>query len=87
MDEEHDHGKMRRIASEWHGGMRSDLYAFASTGTIRYDLLAEVEDEVNNFAVLTDEDEVTMDELTELRDYVAECGIRGPREGWSEIWG
>jgi hypothetical protein len=35
-----------RIAAEWHPGMTSALYAFASSGAVRPDLRAEVETEV-----------------------------------------
>jgi len=33
--------KARRIASEWHGGQASALYAFASTGTVIAGFLGE----------------------------------------------
>lgn len=29
---------LRRVASEWHGGQTCPLYAFASTGSIAWDL-------------------------------------------------
>lgn len=38
-----DEARAREIASWWHGGQWSALYAFCSTGTRRDDLLAEVE--------------------------------------------
>ena len=37
----------RRVAAGWHPGMTSALYAFASSGAVRPDLRAEVEDEVS----------------------------------------
>jgi hypothetical protein len=38
-----DLSEARRIASEWHSGQWSALYAFASSGTIQRDLEGEVE--------------------------------------------
>ena len=35
-------GEARLIASQWHGGQNSALYAFSSTGTIREDLEDEI---------------------------------------------
>lgn len=37
-----DETRAREIASWWHGGQSSALYAYCSTGTRRDDLLAEV---------------------------------------------
>ena len=39
MEHEHD---FRHIASEWHGGQWSALYAFASTGTVTHGLCGEI---------------------------------------------
>jgi hypothetical protein len=36
------HAQARRIASEWHGGSHSPLYAFVSTGRITDNTLEEV---------------------------------------------
>lgn len=36
--------ELRRIASDWHGGQRSPLLAFASTGTMIDGLEAEIRD-------------------------------------------
>lgn len=35
-------GEARLIASQWHGGQNSPLYAFASSGTILPDLADEI---------------------------------------------
>ena len=34
----------RETAAAWHGGQWSPLYAFASTGTVREDVLSEVDE-------------------------------------------
>lgn len=41
-------GTARLIASQWHGGQWSALYAFASTGTILEDLIHEIEDDLES---------------------------------------
>lgn len=59
----------REVASHWHGGMSSALYAFSSTGTIRDDLLSEIEDAIESCSV-TEQEEGDIDRLTSLLHYV-----------------
>jgi hypothetical protein len=54
----------REIASYWHGGQFSPLYAFSSSGTILPGLLGEIEDCLNTA------EQKDKDELRDLRTYV-----------------
>lgn len=56
-----DEGEARFIASQWHGGQNSALYAFASTGTI----LDGLEDEITS-----DCDSADKIDLQALLDYL-----------------
>lgn len=78
-------GTARRIAAEWHGGIRSDLYAFVSTGTIRPTLHEETGQLLLDADVHAHGAEA-IDELTLLHAYVVETGERGPQAGWAELW-
>lgn len=71
MDPLTDHDA-RMIASDWHGGQRSPLYALASTGAILPNTMADIE------SLRTDNAE-----LAALRAYVVEHGVRGPQKGWN----
>jgi hypothetical protein len=55
----------RRIASEWHGGQASPLYAFSSTGTILPGLLSEI-----NQCIRESSGHDDIDELRLLRTYI-----------------
>ncbi len=57
----------RRIASEWHGGKSSALYAFASSGTILDTLEREIRDDLKESTEYQSDDE-----LSSLLDYVKE---------------
>jgi hypothetical protein len=80
----------RRIASEWHGGGGTALYAFTSTGAIdtaREDhrLMHEIEDCVASLATQPHTRTVDVDDLFNLRTYVSHTGKRGPQPGWSDL--
>lgn len=71
-------GKARRIASEWHSGMSSPFYAFASCGVITEDVIEAARRELReNPAEL---------ELKLLHEYVKLNGIRPVVDGWSRHW-
>lgn len=73
----------RRIAAEWHGGLSSAMYAFASSGFIAPDLEAEITHELEidrNFASVEEKTP-----LIRLLDYVRVKGERGPVDGWSNL--
>ena len=78
-------GRMRRIASEWHGGQHSPTYSFTSTGTITDALRTEVEALMVG-ADITVHEEEALDELSELHDYLVTTANRGPVEGWDQLW-
>ena len=59
--------RMRRIASWWHSGMWSALYAFSSTGTILSSLRAEIRTCIEESDIYTDRVE-----LLDLLEYVIE---------------
>jgi hypothetical protein len=63
-------GQARRIASEWHGGMSSALYSFASSGAIDLD---RVRDEISRELGQLDAGEVRR-ELLALDKYVGTAG-------------
>ena len=82
----------RKIASEWHGGGGTALYAFSSTGAINtaradHDIIAEIND--------CRPDGESISELWKLVGYVYansstnpdddEDITRGPVEGWSKL--
>lgn len=43
----------RRLASEWHGGQWSPMYAYASTGSVTRGLCAEIRHCLSGFSQLT----------------------------------
>jgi hypothetical protein len=67
------HGQARRIASEWHGGQRSALYALASAGHIGDDTLSEIDRQIGKVdrrpEVFDDPPQARID-LCALRTYV-----------------
>ncbi len=78
----------RKIASEWHGGQGTALYAFSSTGAIDtaradHDATAEVADLI--WAIPAETDERNANELRDLERYVNANGPRGPQEGWGDL--
>lgn len=75
------HGQARVIASEWHGGQASPLYALASSGAVDLD---RVVTEVDMCLAAADSAEDMR--LRALRRYVRTCGSRGPVRGWSDLW-
>lgn len=70
----------RIIASEWHGGQRSPLYALTSTGAI----VEGVEREIMEDIAYPSTDSTETARLNSLLDYVEAKGERGPQSGWSE---
>lgn len=80
------HRTARRIASEWHGGIASDLYLLTSTGTISTDAEREIIDarrevyEQSNHGIAS-----AIHDLNKLLAYVRHYGPRGPVDGWSKL--
>lgn len=70
----------RMIASHWHSGAASPLYALSSTGTITNDTVAEIQSNIDQ-----ERDLFAIEELSDLRDYCQYHGIRGPQDGWSKL--
>lgn len=68
----------RKIASEWHGGQSSPLYALTSSGAITEDCAEEIAYNLETEYGVTEG-------LPELLDYVRAHGVRGPEEGWSDL--
>jgi hypothetical protein len=67
------HGQARRIASEWHGGQGSALYALASAGQVSGDTLSEIDrqiDEVDRRPEVFDDPPQARIDLSALRRYV-----------------
>lgn len=81
----HRDGRIRRIASEWSAGIKSDSYAFVSTGTIRDTLKYETGQLLLNSDVNV-HGQTAIDELTELHEYVLENGPRDRIPGWGKAW-
>lgn len=75
-------GQARRIASDWHSGMSSALYSFASSGAIDLD---RVRDEISRELWQLDVGEVRR-ELLALDKYVRTAGARPAQSGWSRLW-
>lgn len=71
----------RRIASEWHSGGGSPLYALSSTGAITRHTTAEID----NCLYVNWDDEPNRRDLQDLRGYVAAHGSRGPIKGWGQL--
>ena len=71
--------RARILASEWHGGQWSPLYALASSGAITAGALGEIE------AELTTAQGTDRADLMWLRDYVVHEGTRRPVRGWSTL--
>ena len=79
----------QRIASEWHSGQTSALYAFSSTGSI----LGEQNEEFDYnlltrecLAILNDDTLPFGDvhDLNNLLAYIVHHGLRGPVSDWYE---
>lgn len=81
----------RKIASEWHGGQGTALYAFSSTGAINtaredHQLLHEIEDCISSLSIERGaESPPELDDLFALRIYVGHTGNRGPVDGWGKL--
>jgi hypothetical protein len=70
----------RQIASYWHGGQSSPLYALTSSGA----LVKGVHEELTDCAANTDDPDWWI-ELDMLLTYVRAHYPRGPVEGWSDL--
>jgi hypothetical protein len=73
----------RRVASEWHGGGGTALYALASTGAIDtaregHDIRREIADALPGAFYANHE-------LIQLDMYVKAAGSRGPVDGWDTM--
>lgn len=63
--------KARDIASQWHGGQTSSLYAFSSSGTIDEGLESEIEFCMNNSSTISQVPrDAYIKELSDLLEYV-----------------
>jgi DNA-binding PadR family transcriptional regulator len=75
-------GQARRIASEWHGGMSSALYALTSCGAIDLD---RARDEITRELLKLEVGEVRR-ELLALDKYVRTAGERTAVAEWFRLW-
>lgn len=83
----------RRIASDWHGGGGSALYAFASTGAIDtaradHDIAHELTETAKSESRIAPEqrdDPAGFTNLINLRTYCRRHGKRGPVPGWADL--
>jgi hypothetical protein len=77
------HAQARRIASEWHGGSHSPLYAFVSTGRITDNTLDEA-------AGLLEDGHSRQDhiDLRALQHYLDahRTGDAAIRSAWADLW-
>ncbi len=86
-------GEARVIASHWHGGQKSALYSFMSTGNTAGldgttdELMAEIESEVIRLETEEPNRTFDMDALWALLRCVYLVGNRGPIDGWHRLWG
>jgi len=82
-----DLSSLRELASSWHGGMSSPLYALASTGAIVEGLVDEIEDCIATAVQYDSDPDYAADipRLEHLLVYVRNRGLRGPVTGWSQI--
>lgn len=71
----------RVIASQWHSGQWSPLYALQSSGAITDGAAAEVSDAGASTSVPAEQAA-----LRELGRYIDHHGARGPVDGWSSLW-
>lgn len=76
-----DDATARVVASWWHGGQSSGLYAFMSTGAITDAARVEVTNDLNRAESPED-----VYALRKLLEYMVKDGDRGPVAGWSEVW-
>lgn len=78
----------RKIASEWHGGQFTALYALSSSGAIDHNQEALDPKASPILAEITDckpEDDQSTGDLIGLLAYVIQNGPRGPVAGWSKL--
>ena len=75
-------GQVRRIASEWHGGMSSALYSLASSGAVDLD---RARDEISRELLKLEVGEVRR-ELLALDKYVRMAGERTAVAEWFRLW-
>jgi hypothetical protein len=73
----------QRIASDWHSGQSSALYALASTGAIADHALHEI-DCLSVDAQSYEDYETVRSEIDDIWDYCESNGPRGPVPGWYE---
>lgn len=76
----------RRIASEWHGGQSSPLYAFASSGTVLPGVVEEVEYDISAERHDQSVPKHEIDELVSLLEYlrVQVAYFADPKHGKSD---
>lgn len=79
------HRSARRIASRWHAGGGSALYALTCCGAIdtayhAHDTAAEVEE-----CIASEADPQERFRLSQLKEYVTHHRPRGPVPGWSRM--
>jgi hypothetical protein len=84
-----DHGQARRIASEWHGGGGTALYAFVSTGTVSADMRAEVRADLETTHAPESRQHYTEADRRELRALSVYARIYDGQhmpQGWANVW-
>lgn len=72
----------RMIASQWHDGMSSAMYSFASTGRIDKEGLAS--EMIRNLLETDHRDDLSAEALEALTYYFVETGERDAVDGWNE---
>lgn len=75
--------QVRSLAAAWHGGQSSPLYALTSSGAIIEGCAEEVD-----LCIAEAQRSAPADvpALKSLLDYVKLNGVRGPQQGWSNLW-
>lgn len=82
-----DHAAARMIASQYHSGQDSALYAFASTGAITGELLNEINFELSRSdRELEPQAESVLEALDEYIIDRIELDAVGPVKDWSTLW-
>lgn len=77
-----DDAAARVIASQWHGGQRSELYSFVSTGAIT----RELAEEIGHQERLLREGDPRRHQLKLLSEYILSRESHEPIEGWAQLW-
>lgn len=79
-------GQARRVASHWHGGSASAMYAFVSTGYIDFQPLMDEIAALRREWGQNEDAPLHRTEFDALTRYVRDRGPRGKQEGWFGTW-